>query len=781
MIIPPLPNFRPVQSIEYAQLGCFEDCRSIGLGYKSDYAMNSNLKKTCRFLDYPYKVRIETADFSAEASGAPLPGICSHLCMGLIMSIRAKLFITYIVAIIVAVSSVAVLVVWQINRYAETNFAENAGGQLERIDNVLTLFVENGKSSATYLAAIPAVRNAENQLNNYSATTQDTVQDPVNLTPLAQEVRLELLRIVKSNPAYQIIYLGTNDGGFVQAPDDEPLSAGYNPAKRPWYAEALEAKDDIDVTAPYTSDSGGLVTTVTCKVYDLHNKLAGVIGIDFSLDGLTNYLNALKIGDTGRVIVLDETGMILVDQGNKADLYKNADEAEDPIYKEIQSLDQGDAQLDTDKGVKFVSVYTSPALGWRLAVAIDSEEVHARAMDLTKQIILIGMLIAVLLMLVVIMLINRSIAKPVSALVHASEDIATGNFDALPEARMFTGELRQLYDALGKMVSNLKNMILESKEQAAEARHQTEAARKATEEADRAKHQAEAARREGMLQAAASLEGIVGQVLALTEGLNQRVDLASKGADHQRVLTSQAAEAVGEMGLTIHEVERNSGQAGETAEETRNNALKGRAVVSNLAGAITDVDAKAQSLKESLNKLGDRADSIGQIMTVISDIADQTNLLALNAAIEAARAGEAGRGFAVVADEVRKLAEKTMQATKEVSNAVKAIQDSTQQNINEMEAASQAVGKSTELAHQADDALEFIVRTAESNAALVNEISAVVSRQLAAGEAIKSGTDQVNNIAMDTADSMADAAKEMAELSKVADALRRVVDNLKNS
>ena len=697
------------------------------------------------------------------------------------MSIRARLFITYIVAIIFAVSSVAVLVVWQINRYAETNFAENAGGQLERIDNVLTLFVENGKSSATYLAAIPAVRNAENQLNNYSATTQDTVQDPVNLTPLAQEVRLELLRIVKSNPAYQIIYLGTNDGGFVQAPDDEPLSAGYNPAKRPWYAEALEAEGDIDVTAPYASDSGGLVTTVTCKVYDLHNKLAGVIGIDFSLDGLTNYLNALKIGDTGRVIVLDETGMILVDQGNKADLYKNADEAEDPIYKEIQSLDQGDAQLDTDKGVKFVSVYTSPALGWRLAVAIDSEEVHARAMDLTKQIILIGMLIAVLLMLVVIMLINRSIAKPVSALVHASEDIATGNFDALPEARMFTGELRQLYDALGKMVSNLKNMILESKEQAAEARHQTEAARKATEEADRAKHQAEAARREGMLQAAASLEGIVGQVLALTEGLNQRVDLASKGADHQRVLTSQAAEAVGEMGLTIHEVERNSGQAGETAEETRNNALKGRAVVSNLAGAITDVDAKAQSLKESLNKLGDRADSIGQIMTVISDIADQTNLLALNAAIEAARAGEAGRGFAVVADEVRKLAEKTMTATQEVGASITAIQHSARANINEVSTAVENITDATSLANSSGEALTEIVNLAAANSAVVASIATAAEEQSATSEEINRAITQINVISTETAATMREAAQAVSELSAQAQALNALIVEMKNS
>ncbi len=697
------------------------------------------------------------------------------------MSIRAKLFITYIVAIFFAVASVAVLVVWQLNQYAESNFAENAGGQLERIDNVLTLFVDSGKINAEYLAKLPVIRNAENKLDSYAFTTEDSVQDPETITDYAKEVRLELLRVAESNPSYQILYLGTNDGGFIQAPDDEPLTAGYNPAERPWYAEALAAKDGVAVTAPYTSDSGGMVTTVTSIVYDLRNRQIGVIGIDFSLDGLTDYLNKLKIGETGRVIVIDETGMILVDQRDKANLFKNIADINDPVYQAIKELGTGETSVDTANGVQFVSAYISPALNWNLAVLIDSDEVHARSSDLTKQILLLGVAIAAILMLVVVIIINRSIAKPVDALVHASEDIATGSFDALPEARMFTGELLKLYAALEKMVGNLKKMIMESHDKAEEAQRQTEMAHKATQEADLAKQQAEAAKREGMLQAASSLEEIVAQVISLTEGMNDRVDLASRGADHQRTLTTQASEAVSEMDMTIREVDANSSKAGETAQETRQNAVKGREVVGNLVGAITDVDTKAKSLKESLNQLGDRANSIGQIMTVISDIADQTNLLALNAAIEAARAGEAGKGFAVVADEVRKLAEKTMQATKEVSSAVQAIQDSTKQNIDEMEAASEAVGRSTELAQNADEALEFIVRTAESNANLVQEISTVVSRQLQAGEAIKNGTDQINDIAMDTADSMRDAAREMAELSKVADALHNLVNNLKNS
>jgi methyl-accepting chemotaxis protein len=166
-------------------------------------------------------------------------------------------------------------------------------------------------------------------------------------------------------------------------------------------------------------------------------------------------------------------------------------------------------------------------------------------------------------------------------------------------------------------------------------------------------------------------------------------------------------------------------------------------------------------------------------MNVISDIADQTNLLALNAAIEAARAGEAGRGFAVVADEVRKLAEKTMSATQEVSSSINAIQSSTRTNIEEVNRAVKSITEATGLADSSGNALKEIVDLASANSAVVDSIATAAEEQSATSEEINRAIEEINRIVGETANGMTQSAAAVQELSRMAQELRQVMETLK--
>ncbi|WP_156921639.1 methyl-accepting chemotaxis protein [Desulfovibrio inopinatus] len=261
--------------------------------------------------------------------------------------------------------------------------------------------------------------------------------------------------------------------------------------------------------------------------------------------------------------------------------------------------------------------------------------------------------------------------------------------------------------------------------------------------ADDAVHQAEAAsqmaetsRIEGMMDAASRLESVVQRISMTSEHVSSHMARIMDGAYLQRDRLHETSVAMDEMNSAIGEVSHGAIEAAVSVEQAKGVAEDSAEVVVKSKNAITKVNDVALTLKRDMAQLGERAQMIDQVINLINDIADQTNLLALNAAIEAARAGEAGRGFAVVADEVRKLAEKTMSATREVSSSITAIQEAVAANVGLMDKTVELVNDASELAGRSGDAARDILLHAENNASKIADMAAATEEQTASAAGI---------------------------------------------
>ncbi|EHJ46701.1 methyl-accepting chemotaxis sensory transducer [Solidesulfovibrio carbinoliphilus subsp. oakridgensis] len=396
------------------------------------------------------------------------------------------------------------------------------------------------------------------------------------------------------------------------------------------------------------------------------------------------------------------------------------------------------------------------------------------------RIVLIGLLVGATLLgvavcLIIIRGVSRQLGEDPGYLFEMASRIAAGEMDM--RFKEHTGE-GGVFAVLKQMVANLKQKIAEADKKTAEAAEEAQKARAATQAAEEARVQAENAKAEGMLQAADRLSSVVHIVSSASEQLSAQIEQSSQGADHQSRRLAETATAMEEMNATVLEVARNASEATDTSERAKNKAQEGAAIVGRVVAGIGQVQNQSLELKADMTTLGQQAEGIGHIMNVISDIADQTNLLALNAAIEAARAGEAGRGFAVVADEVRKLAEKTMTATKEVGDAIMQIQSGTRKNIDTVDRTVKNIEEATGLAQASGEALAEIVANVDQSTDQVRSIATASEEQSAASEEINRSVEEVNRIASETMDALRQSAQAVADLAQQAQELNAMVQEM---
>ena len=570
----------------------------------------------------------------------------------------------------------------------------------------------------------------------------------------------------------------------------------YDYPRQPWYTQAIpeqwdrskKRQDSVYWSAPYLDEtSHKLMITVAGIMHDRQERIVGVSTLDVSLENLRKTVDGIRITPNSRAFAVDcRSGLIAAFPADSALLLQ-------PVAKlpfngaknELTTTAPGSLAQYTlmVSGQPTTVFYSVSPTGMGLGIAIPDAELFAEARQLAESNRHTAMgAVGILLVLacVVILVLNRTIISPILSLASFSRSVAAGNLET-PISSDYQSEFSVLRNAMVSMLESLKEKMREADNRTAEARVSAENAEQAQHAAEEATRKAESARTEGMRDAAQRLSQVVAALTAALGSLAARVDETSEGVETQTHRIAETASAVEELSASVLEIAKNAETTANLSEDSRHAAEQGSQQFATVLQDVSAIHKDFQTACDSVDDLSNKADAIGAIAQTIEDIADQTNLLALNAAIEAARAGEAGRGFAVVADEVRKLAEKTMTATREVGQSIDSIQQAVRGTLGSMGSTKEVLEKSMQEVNKAESLLGSIVSLAMESSDQVRAIATASEQQSAATGEINASVSAVSSIAEGTATAMQEAANAVEALRRQSSALAELIAELEKA
>ena len=536
----------------------------------------------------------------------------------------------------------------------------------------------------------------------------------------------------RTSGGFGLTYFGSVQGAMTRH-DPSLNTANYDPRVRPWYQNATKAGKLI-VTAPYVSVTMQQMVVTLAEPVSHQGQVIGVAGADLSLDDLIDEVLAMKVQGEGYAMLLDRSGLIVGHPQKALALKQVAELAPGLTGTTLEGWSRdGELHGATIAGREvLLSVQGVPGTDWLLAMVMYKDVLEAPFASLLWQ--LVGLTLVLLLVFSALLIAKFNyLFADLGRVSKALADIAHGEGDLTVQI------VAQSRDEVGLLAQNFNLFV-------------------------------------------ARLHGIVSRLRDVTVELAAQSRTQAAGAEErsQRVRQQQdeivmVATAVTEMASATQEIAGNAEFAATTSGDAVRLAVAGQSQVGQSQRSISGLAGEVADASQTIHELDGHAHKISGILATISGIAEQTNLLALNAAIEAARAGEQGRGFAVVADEVRVLSRRTHDSTAEIQQMIEALQQTTRRAVGGMETSRQLAGTSVEDAEAANQSLARINEAIGAISDMATQIAAAAEEQTSVTGEISRNTENIRHVSQTLAEQAKVEAAQAAELKSLTERLEQEI------